>query len=216
MGAVTEEHRRVGRPADSDSAGTRARIVDHALELFGTEGFDATTNRRIAQLAGVSSAALYHYFPSKGEIYVAVCEAISEKFADVFARVTHSEPTLAGRVTRILGENVELGLTAPALLGFVAGMPAVVQKHPEIARGAETLTVSFRAMVRDLVDGATEPDQVLRGSSPAGFADLVMVTLSGLGRLSARGMHDRHRAAADSFLHLFVASGAARASRVDA
>lgn len=202
MGAVTEEHKRVGRPTDSDSAGTRARILDHALELFGTEGFDATTNRRVARLAGISSAALYHYFPSKGEIYVAVCESISLRFADVFARVSAAEPTLAGRLEMIVGENVELGRTSPALLGFVAGIPAVVQKHPEIARGAETLTIAFRSMVRDLVDGATEQQVVLDGTSSAGFADLVMVVLSGLGRLSARGMHDRHRAASIAFLHV--------------
>lgn len=202
MGAVTEEHRRVGRPADSDSAGTRARIVDHALELFGTEGFDATTNRRIARLAGVSTAALYHYFPSKGEMYVAVCEAITLRFADVFSRVTAAEPTLAGRLVRIMDENIELGRTSPALLGFVAGIPAAVQKHPEIAHGAETLSVAFRRMVRDMVDGGTEPDAVLCGTSAAGFADLVMVILSGTGRLSARGMHDRNRAASEAFLAL--------------
>lgn len=146
---------------------------------------------------------------------MAVCESISEQFMDVFARVIESEPTLSGRLDKILAENVELGRTAPALLGFVAGMPAVVQKHPEIARGAETLTVAFRAMVRDLVDGATEADQVLHGTSATGFADLVMVILSGLGRLSARGMHDRHRAASDAFLRLLAASGATTSSRLD-
>lgn len=189
---------------DSDSADTRARIVDHAMDLFGNEGFDATTNRRIARLAGISSAALYHYFPSKAEIYVAVCESITVRFDDVFARVARAEPTLAGRLGRLLDENVELGRTSPALLGFVAGIPAAVKKHPEIARGAETLTVAFRRMVRDLVDGATEPDGVLRGTSASGFADLVMVVLSGLGRLSARGMHDRHRAASAAFLALLA------------
>ena len=206
MGVVTEEHRRAGRPVDSDSADTRARIVDHALVLFGTEGFDATTNRRIAKLAGISSAALYHYFPSKAEIYVAVCGAITDRFADVFARVTDAEPTLAGRLARIMDENIDLGRTAPALLGFVAGIPTAVQKHPEIAHGAETLSVSFRKMVRDMVEGGTEPEAVLGGTPASGFADLVMVVLSGTGRLSARGMHDRHRAASEAFLALVTSA----------
>ncbi|MFM8626166.1 MAG: TetR/AcrR family transcriptional regulator [Actinomycetota bacterium] len=206
MGVVTEEHRRAGRPVDSDSADTRARIVDHALVLFGTEGFDATTNRRIAKLVGISSAALYHYFPSKAEIYVAVCGAITDRFADVFARVTDAEPTLAGRLARIMDENIDLGRTAPALLGFVAGIPTAVQKHPEIAHGAETLSVSFRKMVRDMVEGGTEPDAILGGTPAAGFADLVMVVLSGTGRLSARGMHDRHRAASEAFLALVTSA----------
>lgn len=56
---------RLGRPADADSAATRRRIVECAQESFAARGFDGTTNKQIAASVGISTAALYHYFPSR-------------------------------------------------------------------------------------------------------------------------------------------------------
>lgn len=51
---------------------TRARILDAARELFGSQGFDSTTVRQIATRVGIRDAALYHHFRSKREILNAV------------------------------------------------------------------------------------------------------------------------------------------------
>lgn len=202
MGTVADERRRLGRPADTDSADTRARIVECAMAMFGNEGFDATTNRGIAKAAGVSSAALYYYFPSKADIYVAVCDAIVLRFRAVFAKVSAKDDTLMGRLSLLLRENVSLGRSSPGLMGFIAGIPTVVKKHPEVLQGTESLTLQFRQMVIEVIESSKEREVALRGLPAAGFADLLAVVLSGLGRLSARGAHDRHKAAADAFLRL--------------
>lgn len=202
MGTVADERRRLGRPADTDSADTRARIVACALEMFGNEGFGSTTNRAIAKSAGVSSAALYHYFPSKADIYVAVCDDIVARFRGVFEKVAAKEASLMGRLSLLMRENISLSKSSPGLMGFVAGIPTVVKKHPEVLRGTQSLTVQFRDMVIDMVETSTEREVALRGLPTTGFADLLVVVLSGLGRLSARGMHDRHSAAAAAFLRL--------------
>ena len=78
--------RKLGRPADTDSSDTRQRIVQCALDVFAAEGFEGTTNKDIALRAGISSAALYHYFPSKADLYVAVCSSMTDVFVNVFAR----------------------------------------------------------------------------------------------------------------------------------
>lgn len=59
-----------GRPALSDQvvAQTRARIVDAAKALFRDAGFGAVSMRRIAADAGVGTATIYEYFPSKIDI----------------------------------------------------------------------------------------------------------------------------------------------------
>jgi AcrR family transcriptional regulator len=44
---------------------TRKRIVDVAIELFLSQGFDETTMEQIAEHAEVGSTTLYRYFPSK-------------------------------------------------------------------------------------------------------------------------------------------------------
>jgi len=54
----------------------RKEILDAALGVFSSKGFTAATNADIARAAGVTPAALYYYFPSKGELFKA---AISER-----------------------------------------------------------------------------------------------------------------------------------------
>ena len=46
----------------------RERILDVALELFNEQGYDATSLREIAERLGVTKAALYYHFKSKGDI----------------------------------------------------------------------------------------------------------------------------------------------------
>ncbi len=51
---------------------TRERILDAALELFVTQGYDGTSLRQIAEQLGVTKAALYYHFESKEDILLAL------------------------------------------------------------------------------------------------------------------------------------------------
>lgn len=55
---------RRGRPRGS----TRERILDVALELFTTQGYEQTSLREIAARLGVTKAALYFHFERKEDI----------------------------------------------------------------------------------------------------------------------------------------------------
>ena len=111
--------RKLGRPADSDSTDTRERILRNACERFAAEGFEGTTNKDIAEKAQVSSAALYHYFPSKADMYIAVCDSITESFSTVFQNVSAASPTLEGRMTALFAEVGRLGDESPEIVGFM-------------------------------------------------------------------------------------------------
>lgn len=198
--------RKLGRPADTDSTDTRERIITCACIKFANEGFEGTTNKDIAAAAGISSAALYHYFPSKSDLYVAVCEFITGVFAEVFQRTKESDHRLESRLTMLLTENAKLGRTTPFIVGFITGISAVVKKHPEVSRGADTFSAGFRRMTFDLIETATEKDEVLRGGSVNGLADLTVSVLAGLGRMSARGEEERRAGAMDMYLRLIRAA----------
>ena len=83
--------RQRGRPRDQDSAATRLRILDVAMVMFARDGYEATTNRSIAESSGLTSGAIYHYFSSKAELYAAVYEVVVER---VFSRL---ETAIAGQ-----------------------------------------------------------------------------------------------------------------------
>jgi AcrR family transcriptional regulator len=50
----------------------RQHILDIALSLMSQRGVDGTSMRDLASAAGLNVASLYHYFPSKRELLVAV------------------------------------------------------------------------------------------------------------------------------------------------
>jgi AcrR family transcriptional regulator len=60
----------MGRRAHSDEhrASTRAGIREAALSLYREGGIDAVTMRAVASRAGLSSAALYDYFPKRRDL----------------------------------------------------------------------------------------------------------------------------------------------------
>jgi|GEM_PF-522373 len=55
---------------ETKAARTRERMVNTALKLFETTGYDATTMEQIAELAEVGTTTLYRYFPSKDLLLV--------------------------------------------------------------------------------------------------------------------------------------------------
>ncbi|MDB5389309.1 MAG: transcriptional regulator, TetR family [Planctomycetaceae bacterium] len=56
---------------------TRRRILDAAVELFRTHGFDATTTRDIARAAEIATGTLFNYFDTKEAI---IGQLASESF----------------------------------------------------------------------------------------------------------------------------------------
>jgi TetR/AcrR family transcriptional regulator, transcriptional repressor for nem operon len=54
---------------------TRQRIVDAAMELFWLKGYSSTSIADILSRSQVNSGSLYHFFPGKQDVLVAVLEA---------------------------------------------------------------------------------------------------------------------------------------------
>ena len=53
---------------------TRERILETAVKLFSEKGFNGTTTKEIAELAGVNEALIFRYFSTKRELYSAIIE----------------------------------------------------------------------------------------------------------------------------------------------
>ena len=55
----------------------RRRIEAAALELFTRQGFHGTNSREIAEKIGISTGAIYSYFPNKKAIYAELAQKYS-------------------------------------------------------------------------------------------------------------------------------------------
>jgi AcrR family transcriptional regulator len=55
---------------------TRAHLVDVATRLFAAHGYDATSIKAVLAESGVSRGSLYHHFPGKDALFLAVMEDV--------------------------------------------------------------------------------------------------------------------------------------------
>ena len=55
---------------------TRGVLIDAATRLFATQGYDGTSVEAVLREAGVSRGSLYHHFPGKDALFLAVLEAV--------------------------------------------------------------------------------------------------------------------------------------------
>ena len=105
--------RRPGRPAERD-ADLRERLLDAALACFARASIGSTSLAAIARQAGVTPALVHYYFDDKPRLVQAVAEErLLPAMAELRA-VTGSAEGDAGELLR----------------GFVAGIHALVARHP--------------------------------------------------------------------------------------
>ena len=65
---------RLGRT--HDRAGKKQALIDAALKLFASKGFDTTTTREIAACAGCAEGLIHRYFNGKAGLLPALVGAV--------------------------------------------------------------------------------------------------------------------------------------------
>ncbi|WP_375482367.1 TetR family transcriptional regulator [uncultured Mycobacterium sp.] len=114
-------------PRNEHADKVRKRLIEAAMNLFSTNGYDATTTDQIAENAGVSPRTFFRYFPTKesvlffGEydfinavsgVYLAQPEELSdyEAMANSFALVAPGLKRIRSRIAQY-HEAVQSSLT---------------------------------------------------------------------------------------------------------
>ena len=64
----------------------RTRILRAAIDVFGEHGFHRATMQDVAGACDLSVGAIYTYFKSKDELFLATCDQTSADVARVIAK----------------------------------------------------------------------------------------------------------------------------------
>jgi AcrR family transcriptional regulator len=135
---------------------TRQRILDTALSLFVSKGYEKTTMREIATEAGCSLGLAYRYFASKEEL---VLELYRNLIAQLEEQANQLAPdSIAERFHHIIVRQFELMTPHRKTLGAMFG-PALNPQTPAGVFGANTSDV--RRQARDIYI------KIMRGSKDA-------------------------------------------------
>ncbi len=66
---------------------TKRRILDKALELFSTQGYDSVSVGEIAKAVGIKAPSLYNHFSGKQAIFDAIVEATAAQYEEDTDRI---------------------------------------------------------------------------------------------------------------------------------
>ena len=120
----------------------RRQLLDAGAELFAAHSFEEISMRQIAEAAGVSKPLLYHYFPSKIELFKA---AVAEKAAELQGLI---DPKHQGSPLEQLAHSLD------AYLAWIEENALTWSKLMESAAAlaeARELVEGFRERTMDLV-----------------------------------------------------------------
>ncbi|HEV7888465.1 MAG TPA: TetR/AcrR family transcriptional regulator [Acidimicrobiales bacterium] len=98
---------------------TDERIVDAALQSFGTRGFDGTSLDDIALLLGVRKQTILYWFSSKDALLAAVIDRSAGELASVLERTLDRAGGGWPRVVAIVNAVFRVAARRPELLGLV-------------------------------------------------------------------------------------------------
>jgi AcrR family transcriptional regulator len=137
-------------PASSSTGTARERLLAAALELFAEHGVSGTSLQMIADRLGVTKAAVYHQFPSKDEIVLAVIEPALARLAPI-AEAAERLATPAARRQRTLRGIIDLVVEHRRLSAVLSYDPVVMR----LVRGHAAVATLIR--IRALLTGP-DPD----------------------------------------------------------
>jgi AcrR family transcriptional regulator len=146
---------------------TRREILDAARARFATDGFAATTIRRIASDAGVNPSLVMQFFTSKEELFAAVM-SISPKSLERFSSVFDGPDEHLGE--RVVRAHLEVWEGAPEdsepLMAMLRGAIGNEQAGSQLRE-----FIQARLLDAMGAEGGNAPDAALR----AGLASSMLV-----------------------------------------
>ena len=133
---------------------TRERLVEAALQVFASHGFEGATTREIARRAGVALAALPYHFTTKEALWRAAADRIFARLAETFRRRLEGLEgvDLATRLRLILRDFVRFQAANPDLHRFM--IQEGIARTPRLEWLVETHIRPLYDAIRAMVEAA--------------------------------------------------------------
>lgn len=174
------------RPAEAISG--REALLDAAVPFFAVHGYEGTSLRALAALAGVDAALVVHQFGSKAALWEAAVDRLAERAIpglDDLSRRLSSDRPVGERLAEFVGWFVDARAELPEFGLFLAGEFARPGRRQEIVR--ERLVRPIYATVRPLLEEANAAG-IVRSSDPAvvffTLASAISFSLAGAGMIA--------------------------------
>ena len=168
----------------SGGSATRDKILQAALEVFAEKGYHRALVDDIVRASRTSKGAVYHHFPNKEALFLALVDELSGRLAEAVARAIGGAHGALGKVEAALTAGLETFARHRALARILL-LESVSLGRPYQAKRRE-VHARFAALIQAHLDEA-----VAEGSIPP--LDTRVATLAWLGALNevvVQWLHD--------------------------
>jgi AcrR family transcriptional regulator len=137
------------------------RILNKALELFSTKGYDATSVREICEAAEITKPTLYHFYGSKEGVYHALVEGALQEYKRRLVRQVEPPGSPRERLKAIARDYFAFARERRELVRFLFALihnppsSAPVTDFPQFYKGVVGLVSDV--VEQGIADGTLRP-----------------------------------------------------------
>lgn len=186
---MRSEPRRLGRPPASDSAATRDRLLSVARAKFAELGYQSATNKGIADAAGITTGAIYHYFGSKRDLYGAVFDHVETTVYGRYRSVLVEGATFATNFAALLDEAVRIYEDDATIAQFFIEVQTDAMRNEDLAPLATRQARNTIKLIAPIVGDAQAAGEFGPDVEERAVVYAMMSVMTGVARFSA-GLDD--------------------------
>jgi AcrR family transcriptional regulator len=149
------------------------RILQSALALFSSRGYDATSVREICEAAGITKPTLYHFYGSKEGVYRARGDGVLEDFRSHLTQQLAQGGPVTARLKRVARTYFDAARGRRELMRFIF---SIIHNPP-----ASAPVTDFTRFYDDVVQlvARTVEEGVADGTFAPGPVEIRMLLLMG-------------------------------------
>lgn len=141
------------------------RILNQALELFSSKGYDATSVREICAAAGITKPTLYHFYGSKEGVYRALIQGALDDYRENLRRRLEAQGSAEERLRRVARGYFETARSQRELMRFII---RTIHNPPASAPATDFIRFyeDVVGLVARVVDEGVSRGELLPGPTP--------------------------------------------------
>lgn len=199
----------VGRPAGRTAEDTRRRILAAALDCFAEKGFAGTSNKDIAERAGLTAGAVSYHFDSKSDVFLAVHRDNQDDTISRCQTALRRQTSMAGALAALFDNLRGSQTRAKNILRFNSLARSEATRHPEIAAARDDSR--WRALFREISQLGVSTGAI-RAEDELAVRALLATLVAGLSHHAADAPYRNHVEALRA-LKLLIAGDLIKESR---
>lgn len=170
------EKSKVGRPKGRSKEETLAKILPEARRFFAEKGFAQTTIKDVSNSVGLSHAAMYSYFSSKKELYLATINHTQELLLPYYVEAFDEGSNLKECFSLVLKAMAKESDKDSSITGLLAAVPIEMRRHPELYDELSGSNNIIMNLLESVVKDAKENGEL---KTSASAEDIVAILLGG-------------------------------------